>query len=454
MFLSNNTHANTMVENIHSNAHLTTIASAEGRFKLLNAEYTMTVSPNGKIALLTDVTSAVDGSPSLETLAGDHIHAVNGKYEGRSIKLIEQTENSFKVNVLCKDDRIVTTYLRNKSVGYNRGAPLRRSARLNNGNKTYVEPLPTIMISWFNVEDVFAVSRNQDDHPAAAQSEPVLVEQTAEHTVETTPVDSEELQDTDPTVDEEHVYLDNLEYAVGGELDLSLETVDGKATEEATKRAAEGATEEVTEEITEDMNEKVDKGAAEGDTEEAAEQVVLEVEGDLAKPIVQGLEPPSRSRTRATLTVLSVHHQVTQQPEALVTKPSLLVGGGDSTLVREVFGPQEQPLVEAVDPKAPLVQHEIELQPKAPVAEPAEAQAASSGKLDIRPSPAFISGKKQRQEYNTKVLRKNLGGDFTRIRALTAAVRKEKRKKSRIFPRPAFRWEWDEIRRHYVERSE
>ena len=83
-----------------------------------------------------------------------------------------------------------------------------------------------------------------------------------------------------------------------------------------------------------------------------------------------------------------------------------------------------------------------------------EGESAKPGKLDIHPSPAFISGKKRSQGYNTDFFRKNLGGDFTRIRALTASIRKENRKKRRIFPRPAFPWKWDESRRQYVERSE
>ena len=51
-----------------------------------------------------------------------------------------------------------------------------------------------------------------------------------------------------------------------------------------------------------------------------------------------------------------------------------------------------------------------------------EGESAKPGKLDIHPSPAFILGKKRSQGYNTEFLRKNLGGDVTRIRELTASI--------------------------------
>ena len=105
-----------MVKNTLPNAHLRTFASAIGRFKHSD-RYIVAVSPNGTFALLTDDLSAVAGAPSLETLAGYRIRAVAGKYKDCWVQLVEQTRESFRVNVLCKDGRTVMTCLRNKSVG-------------------------------------------------------------------------------------------------------------------------------------------------------------------------------------------------------------------------------------------------------------------------------------------------------------------------------------------------
>ena len=441
-----------MVENSLSNAHQSTFASAIGSFKLSN-RYIVVVSPTGKIALLTYDLSAVAGAPSLETLAGRRIRAVAGKYKDCLLQLIEQTKESFRVNVLCKDGRTVMTYVRNKSVGYTSRTPRRRSPRRHDGSDTHVEPLPPITISESKVKDVLAIFGNQDDPLAAAQPEPE-VDQPTEHVVET-PVDA---------AGKEPVYPDRLEYVGGGQSDLDLESADGEA--------AEGAIDVVAEYINEKNNEEVDEGTAEGATEEAAVEAAeqaVEVEGESAKPFVQRLESPSSDRARVIIEAPSVQRQVIQQLEIPVAKfllaeesnalageldkchlvedESSLVVDDDSTLVGEAFLPQEQPLVEAADPKALLAQHEFEQQLEVPVAEPDEAPASSSGKLDIHPSPAFVSGKKPRQGYNTEFLRKNLGGDVTRIRALKASIRKQNRKKRRNFPRPAFPWKWDEIRR-------
>ena len=210
------------------------------------------------------------------------------------------------------------------------------------------------------VEDVLAIFGNQDAPLAAAQPRPEH-DQPTEHVVGT-PVDA---------AGEEPVYPDRLEYVGGGQPDLDLESADWEA--------AERAVDVVTEDINEENNEEVDEGAAEGVTEEAAVEAAeqaVEVEGESAKPFVQRLESPSSDRARVIIEAPSVQRQVIQQLEIPVAKfllaeesdasageldkchlvedESSLVVDDDSTLVGEAFLPQEQPLVEASDPKVLL----------------------------------------------------------------------------------------------------